>query len=64
MERILREKSATKFSLSRWVPVVKDVIELALEDKLDQRLYPYRTAKPMVSLCRLPVRYSESPTII
>lgn len=49
-----RRKAAAKFDrvtheptyqLSRWVPMVKDVMEQAIEDKLDQRQFPFLSGR-------------------
>uniref|UniRef100_H2YQS7 Syntaxin binding protein 1a n=1 Tax=Ciona savignyi TaxID=51511 RepID=H2YQS7_CIOSA len=39
-----REHEAT-YQLSRWVPMMKDVMEMAIEDKLDQRLFPFLSGR-------------------
>ncbi|XP_056426846.1 syntaxin-binding protein 2 [Hyla sarda] len=38
-DRKIRLQSA--YDLSRWIPVLKDVMEDAIEDKLDKKLWPY-----------------------
>ncbi|CAD5121572.1 DgyrCDS10071 [Dimorphilus gyrociliatus] len=35
-----------RFQMSRWVPYVKDIMEEAIEDKLDQRRFPFLSSGP------------------
>ncbi|CAL8101463.1 unnamed protein product [Orchesella dallaii] len=37
-----KEREGVRYKLSRWVPVIKDVMEYALDDNLDKRLFPFQ----------------------
>lgn len=44
------------YQMSRWTPVAKDIIEDAIDDKLDQRHFPFLAGRAQSS------NYSHAPT--
>ena len=42
-----KERDAQTYQLSRWSPYVKDLMEDILDEKLDQRQFPFLSNRPM-----------------
>lgn len=38
--------------MSRWTPILKDIAEDAIEDKLDQRHFPFLAGRPAAPVSR------------
>ncbi|GMR31722.1 hypothetical protein PMAYCL1PPCAC_01917, partial [Pristionchus mayeri] len=49
------------YQSSRWVPVIKDIVEDACDDKLDQKHFPFLSGKPASQAYRAPTsaRYGQ-----
>jgi len=37
-----KKNEGVRYKLSRWIPVIKDVMEYALDDSLDKKLFPFQ----------------------